>query len=357
MQGLRGWCAAALLAFSSLADAAGFGKPGGPLPRNTAEVWALLQQDAPSAELLISFGTSKGGSAGHLALALRNDGGDPTVYSANFYADRSAQHSSGFYTGELMLAIPKQEYLYGTRSSLGATASFGLDYGEVYKRSVIGVRVFGMPAAEAQALRAFFTRINTDFRKREPFTEYHDGEIRYDYLKLNCAKTIGAAFKFGAGYAQLEVNNSLPLASRLDAVAAFSANMPSDMMLALMQQWQARGYSMDSVLYRKWPRSAWIDPHDESKMRFAELPDRFPSVRSLDYGAEADAYADKDNLFMMSLPRLMGRYVLHIDPAGNELVLLRNPAPLPFAQAMPRARAEAALPGPAPRHDFAAARR
>ena len=33
------------------------------------------------------------------------------------------------------------------RSSLGPKASFGLDFGEVYKRSVIGVRVRGVPAA------------------------------------------------------------------------------------------------------------------------------------------------------------------------------------------------------------------
>jgi hypothetical protein len=44
-------------------------------------------------ELLISFGTSKGGSAGHLALAIRDQvPGDAMVYSANFYADRAREH-------------------------------------------------------------------------------------------------------------------------------------------------------------------------------------------------------------------------------------------------------------------------
>jgi hypothetical protein len=39
-------------------------------------------------ELLISYGTSKGDSAGHPALAIRDQvPGDDLVYAANFYAD------------------------------------------------------------------------------------------------------------------------------------------------------------------------------------------------------------------------------------------------------------------------------
>jgi hypothetical protein len=37
-------------------------------------VLGRLRQDPYDLELLISFGTSKGGSAGHLALALREQG-------------------------------------------------------------------------------------------------------------------------------------------------------------------------------------------------------------------------------------------------------------------------------------------
>ena len=48
-----------------------------------------------------------------------------------------------------MVAVPKLEYLFKTTSSLGETASFGLDVGEIYKRSVVGVRVYGVPAANA----------------------------------------------------------------------------------------------------------------------------------------------------------------------------------------------------------------
>ena len=64
-----------------------------------------------------------------------------------------------------MVRIPKMEYLYGTTSSLGPTGSFGLDFGEVYKRSVIGIRVYGVPAAERQALAAFFRRMNDDYHR------------------------------------------------------------------------------------------------------------------------------------------------------------------------------------------------
>ncbi len=79
--------AAALVASSAIA--ADFGTPGGPEPTDIDAVVETLRRDPYDLELLISFGTSKGGSAGHLALAVR-DGvpGDDLVYSANFYADR-----------------------------------------------------------------------------------------------------------------------------------------------------------------------------------------------------------------------------------------------------------------------------
>ena len=71
----------AALAFGAAAQAAEFGSPGGPPPSNLDEVSSVLRQDPYDLELLISFGTSKGGSAGHLALAVR-DGvpGDDLVY-------------------------------------------------------------------------------------------------------------------------------------------------------------------------------------------------------------------------------------------------------------------------------------
>ena len=176
--------------------ASDFGTRGGPEPANVDAIADVLRQDPYDMELLISYGTSKGGSAGHLALAIRDQApGDDMVYSANFYADRTPEHEKGFYTDDLMVRIPKKEYLFGTASSLGDTASFGLDFGEIYKRSVIGVRVYGVPASEKEALVAFFKRINDDYHNRVNKTEYHDDEIKYDYLRFNCAKTIGVGIQ------------------------------------------------------------------------------------------------------------------------------------------------------------------
>jgi hypothetical protein len=333
--------AAALLA-SALAAAAGFGEPGGPLPGELDPVFAQLREDPYEMELLISFGTSKGGSAGHLALALRDAGGDDdTVWSANFYADRDPKHAQGFYTDELMVAVPKKEYLYGTRSSLGPTASFGLDFGEVYKRSVIGVRVYGVPAAEQDALRRFFQRLNDDYRRRASVTDYHPGDIAYDYMNLNCAKTIGAAFRHGAGYGTLRLQDPLPLSSLVRALAAVSANIPAEMAQQLIEQWQARGHALGVVLYKKWPHSTWVDPHDDPPTAFAALPDRFPSVLSLDFRADEGEYEDEDNLYLMHLLRRLSRYALVIDDGSRQLRLVRSVATLTYAEAAPQARAAA----------------
>ena len=146
---------AMVLMFAADAAAAEFGTKGGLEPANIDEIATILRQDSYDMELLISYGTSKGGSAGHLALAIRDPAsGDDTVYTANFYADRARKHDKGFYTDDLMIRVPKTEYLFKTNSSLGDTASFGLDFGEIYKRSVIGVRVYGVPAAEKEAVAA-----------------------------------------------------------------------------------------------------------------------------------------------------------------------------------------------------------
>lgn len=133
---VAGWTAA----FAVSAWVADFGSPGGPPPANVEAVAATLRQDPNDLELLISFGTSKGGSAGHLALAIRDTPGQEIVYSANFYADRNPEHARDFYVDELMVRYPEMEYLFGTSSSLGSKAALGLDFGEVYKRSVVGIR-------------------------------------------------------------------------------------------------------------------------------------------------------------------------------------------------------------------------
>ncbi len=332
------WLAIAATACAAHAHAADFGSPGGPQPAGVREIASVLRQDSYDLELLISFGTSKGGSAGHLALAIRDAApdGDDLVWSANFYADRSPEHAKGRYTDELMIAVPKLEYLYGTKSSLGADASFGIDYGEVYKRSVVGIRVFGVPAAEKRALAAFFGRLNDDYHARAKKTEYHDEEVKYDYFHLNCAKTIGSAFRFGAGYRDLEISDSA-LSSRRKLVSALNANIPAEMAVRLMNEWNARGYAMDVVLYRKYAGSTYVDPHEEEKVAFKDLPDRFPSVLSRDFRREQGQYEDFDNLYAMYLLYNLGRYKVELNAQTKRLDFAIDKDALPYREAAARA--------------------
>jgi hypothetical protein len=323
----------AALAFAHGAAAADFGSKGGARPANVDEVASVLRRDAYDMELLISYGTSKGGSAGHLALALRDQAaGDDLVYSANFYADRSSEHDKGFYTEDLMVRIPKNEYLFGTTSSLGVTASFGLDFGEIYKRSVVGIRVYGVPAAEKTALTAFFTRINDDYRNRVRNTAYHDGEIKYDYLHFNCAKSIGAAFRHGAGYTTLAVSTGPRLPGR-KVKAAANANVPTEMALKLLEAWHGRGYAMDVVMYQKYGGSTYVDPHEEEKVTFKDLPDRFPSVLSRDFRKEVGQYEDFDNLYAMYLLYNLGKYRVLVNEQTRLLEIEQVKAPIAYPEA------------------------
>jgi len=333
--------AIALLACTAIAAAADFGTKGGAEPANIEDITRVLQQDPYDLELLISYGTSGGGSAGHLALAIRSRGtSDETVYSANFYADRSRKHAQGHYTADLMLAIPKSEYLFRTTSSLGDTASFGLDFGEIYKRSVVGVRVYGVPESEKQAVAAFMKRINDDYHARARNTEYHDREVKYDYLRLNCAKTIGSAFRYGAGYAELDIASARLLSGR-PLVAAANSNIPTEMAMKMLEQWNLRGYRLDAVLYKKFPGSTYVDPSEETKVAFKDLPNRFPSVLSRDFRNEQGEYEDPDNLFVMYLLYNLARYAVQMNEQTGLLEIARSKTPLAYADAV-RLAADAA---------------
>ncbi|WP_018008277.1 hypothetical protein [Cupriavidus neocaledonicus] len=335
------WFVAIALLLPRLALAGEFGGKGGPEPANLEQIAARLREDPYDLELLISFGTSKGGSAGHIALALRDDAaGDDVVYSANFYADRDPAHASGRYTTDLMIAIPKQEYLFKTVSTVAETASFGLDFGEIYKRSVIGVRVYGVPAADKAALAAYFRRINDDYHQQRSNTEYHHGPIRYDYLRLNCAKTIGAAFKYGAGYRDLAVTGATLFSGRR-LVAAASANIPTEMAMKLIREWGQRNYGMDVVLYKKYRGSAYVDPQEEEQVAFKDLPDRFPSVLSLDFRREAGAYQDYDNLLAMYLLFNLGKYSVRVNEQTLLLEIEKSKNPMPYAEALQAAERDA----------------
>jgi hypothetical protein len=228
-----------------------------------------------------------------------------------------------------MLRIPKKEYLFGTTSSLGPKASFGLDFGEIYKRSVIGVRVYGVPAAEKEALAGFFGRINDDYHKRARKTEYHDEEIKYNYLRLNCAKTIGTAFKVGARYKDLEVTSAKILSGRR-VVAAANANIPTEMAMRLLKEWDARGYGLDVVLYKKYGGSTYVNSRDGEKMAFKDLPNRFPSVLSRDFRREQGQYEDFDNLFAGYLLYNIATYSVRVNDGTKLLEIERRKRPMAY---------------------------
>ena len=242
----------------------------------------VLRKDPYDIELLISYGTSKGGSAGHLALAIRDQApGDDMVYSANFYADRNREHDGLLHRRtdgqDSEERVPVRDGLVARR------------HGLVRPRLRRNLQAIGHRHARLRragrregGAGGLLPRINDDYRRRARDTEYHNGEIRYDYLRLNCAKTIGLAFKHGAGYKDLEVTSATLLSGRR-VVAAANANIPTEMAMKLLKEWNARGYGLDVVLYRKYAGSTYVDPHEEEKVAFKDLPNRFPSVLSRDF--------------------------------------------------------------------------
>jgi len=318
-----------------------FGHKGGPDIVNISEIISLLRQDAYDLELLISFGTSKSGSAGHLALAIRDQvPGDDTTYSANFYADRKPEHEHGYYNQNLICIVPKSEYLFKTTSSLSSDASFGLDMGEIYKRSVIGIRIFGVPPEVKEGLTNFFQRLNDDYHARKVKTDYHRGPIVYGYMNLNCAKTVALAFKYGAGFKDITIKGE-SLMSKLNIVSATKANLPSETALEIVKSCAQRGYNFDVVLYKKWDGSTYINPQDEDNLMYKDLPNRFPSVLSLDYLEEQEHYEDYDNLYAMYLLFNLGRYSIVLDGATRQLKIEARKEPDVYEVAKKKARESA----------------
>ncbi len=296
-----------------------FGHKGGPDIANIDEIISFLRRDAYDLELLLSFGTSKQGSAGHIALAIRDQvPGDDMVYSANFYADRTPEHEHGTYNRNLICMVPKSEYLFKTTSSLGPEAAFGLDMGEIYKRSVIGIRISGVPQGVKEGLTAFFHRLNEDFHAGKSNTDYHDGPIVYGYMDLNCAKTVALAFKHGAGFAEVPLKGT-GLLSKVNVVSATKANLPAETAMEILKSCARRGYRFDVVLYKKWEGSTYINPREEGSTMYRDLPNRFPSVLSLDYMEDQGHYEDYDNLYAIYLLYNLGRYGVSLDDATRRL--------------------------------------
>lgn len=335
---MRGMLTAALafaVCLGSL-SAAPFGHPEGPLPGNLEEAYGQSRQQDYAVELLISFGTSSFGSAGHLAVAIKDMAdGDDLVYSANFYADKDPEHEKHNYAADLMCRIPKKEYLWGTSSVLGPKAAFGLDFGECYKRSLVGIQIQGMPRDEVERLVAFLDRLNQDFWDGAEDTEYHPGKIIYGYMTLNCAKTVAAAFKYGLGWPVKIKGTSL--ISKLNPIKPTKANTPTDIAMKLCEIASSKGYGLQTVLYKKYA-SDYANPAHPEEGAFDKLPNRFPSVFSLDYIEGSENYEDFDNLFAMHFFYRIGRCILSIDPTSHELRVEASQTPASIAVARREAR-------------------
>ncbi len=309
-----------------------FGHPEGPALQGVENVMDTILADDYNLEILMSFANHKKGAAGHLALAVRKPGSnEETVYSANFYADRKPEHQEGYYTEDLIMAIPKQEYLYGVRSSISNHARFGLDFGELFKRSVVGVRVYGVSEAQLDGIIAFYARMNQDYTNRAQNTEYQRGEVVYDYMNLNCAKSVAQAFKYGAGFDEVSVRGNHILGNLPYAKALF-AHTPTETTMQILKVLHKFGARFDVILYKRSEDSTY--QNDDPPMAFKELANRFPSVKSLDFFNGSTAYEDYDNLLAMNLFFQMGKFSFEI-PKGTQMVVLeKQKSPVPYDVAM-----------------------
>jgi hypothetical protein len=120
------------------------------------------------------------------------------------------------------------------------------------------------------------------------------------------------------------------------------------MAMKLMREWNKRGYAMDVVVYRKYEGSPYVDPHDEEKVAFKDLPDRFPSVLSRDFRREKGQYKDYDNLFAMYLLYDLGRFTVRVNEETKLLEIGKGKAPMEY----PAAAELAAQSAKSDSHDF-----
>ena len=114
-------------------------------------------------------------------------------------------------------------------------------------------------------------------------------------------------------------------------MAAANANIPTEMAMKLLKEWNARGYGLDVVLYRKYDGSTYVDPHEEEKVAFKDLPNRFPSVLSRDFRKEQGRYEDFDNLFAMYVLYNLGKYSVRVNDATKLLEIGTSKNPMAYA--------------------------
>ncbi|PCJ18974.1 MAG: hypothetical protein COB02_09580 [Candidatus Cloacimonadota bacterium] len=317
-----------------------FGFPRGPEIKNVDQIIDTLKKDSYNLELLISFGTSNGGSAGHLALSVRDPQTDEEiVHSANFYADRSDEHSYGYYTDDLIVAVPKKEYIFGVHSTLSEDASFGLDFGEIFKRSLIGIRIYGVTPEEIEGINNFYKEINQDFHDKKSKTRYERGEVVYDYMKLNCAKSVAQALHFGANFKKIKIKGNT-IISAIPGSKYILSHVPTQTTLDIMKKLNKKGKTFDVILYKKYENSEFAD-HDHPDQKFKDLQNRFPSVKSLDFYSGSTEFEDYDNLFAMNLFYELGKYSIHISNISHAAEFSKEKEAMSYKEALKIAKKKA----------------
>ena len=148
--------------------AADFATKGGAQPTNVDQIVEVLKQDSHDLELLITSGTSQRGSAGHLALAVRERGQATTRCIRPTSTPTVSRSPRGSLPRGADNRVPKKEYCSG-RPLAGPHRLVGARARRAYRRSVVGVRVYGVPAGGARAA-VYFARINADYRWLAPGT-------------------------------------------------------------------------------------------------------------------------------------------------------------------------------------------
>ena len=137
-------------------------------------------------------------------------------------------------------------------------------------------------------------------------------------MNLNCATTIGLAFKYGAGLDDLPIKGT-SLLSRLNFVSVTKANLPHG---------NGHPAHQDPCRSQLHLRCGAVQEMDRLDLRrsvgrrgkmFKDLPNRFPSVLSLDYLENQGSYEDYHNLFAMYLLYYMGRYSIVLNGETRRL--------------------------------------
>lgn len=329
-----------LLPAKAFAETSPWAHPEGPAPKGVEAAMDYLSKTDWQLEILLSFANHKKGSAGHLALAVR----DPKtskilVHSANFYADRAEEHPADkYYTEDLIMAIPKDEYIWGVTSSISPKTHFGLDFGEIFKRALIGIRLYGISEQEISGIQNFYQRLNEDYRAQKSNTEYQRGAVIYDYMNLNCAKSVAQALKYGAGIKDIKVKGN-HLFNALPGAKYLFAHTPTSTTLQILEVLAERGVKMDAILYKRNEESTFMN--DDPALPFHQLPNRFPSVKSLDFFNGSTQFEDWDNLYAMNLFYQLGTAAFSLPDQARGVVLEKEKPALSYEEASQVAKDQA----------------